>query len=210
MKNKNATAISIIGGADGATSVFLAGRTGKKSLKMRIQNYKYRCKSKKAKKKIAAGTHTLEEVAAYARKHYDAVEVDMSQRRYTEQRKNLRESLILRYKPELLGDMNHLSNPDTSDEDSVREFLYQLEMRSEAIAKIPDSELPMDFHIYEIKTGSNHLELEIDYIWNVLQISYSGNLKKIALDLYIYYGVSEDDIREKTERYSSLLAVLTA
>lgn len=64
--------------------------------------------------------------------------------------------------------------------------------------------------MYEVKEGDHYLEMEIDYIWNVLQISYSGKLKKIAQDLYIYYGVSEDDIRERTERYSFLVAILSA
>ena len=45
--------------------------------------------------------------------------------------------------------------------------------------------------------------MEIDYIWNIFGISYSGNKKvmkqfeKISKDLYIYYGVSEDDIKKR-------------
>lgn len=210
MKNKSKTAISIIGGADGPTSIFIAGKLGKQPFKVRVKNYIYRHKSKRAEKKITAGTHTLEELAAYAMERYDAVEFHAGQRKYVEQRKSLKESLILRYKPEFLGKMNDISKPDISDEDSVREFLHQVQMRSEMIAEIPDSKIPMDFHMYEIKIGDDHLEMEIDYIWNVFQISYSGNFRKIAKDLYLYYGVSEDDIREKTERYSSLLAVLSA
>ena len=65
MKEKSSGAVGIIGGADGPTSVFVAGRTGKLPLKIRIKNRIYRWKSKKAKKKILAGTHTLEEVIAY-------------------------------------------------------------------------------------------------------------------------------------------------
>lgn len=210
MKNKCKNVVSIIGGADGPTSIFLAGRSGKRSLKMRIQNYKYRCKSKRAKKRIVAGTHTLEELVTYAMDCYDAIEVNVSQRKYVEQRKNLKENLILQHKPELLGEMNNILRQDISNEDSVRKFLFQLQVRSEMIAKIPDSEISMDFHIYEIKAGDNYLDMEIDYNWNVFQVSYSGNFRKIAQDLYIYYGVNEDDIREKTERYSSLLAVLSA
>ena len=47
-------------------------------------------------------------------------------------------------------------------------------------------------------------------------ISYSGNKKvmkqfeKISKDLYIYYGVSEDDIKKKTERYLSLVTALSS
>ena len=54
------------------------------------------------------------------------------------------------------------------------------------------------------------------YIWNIFGISYSGNKKvmkqfeKISKDLYIYYGVSEDDIKKKTERYLSLVTALSS
>lgn len=74
----------------------------------------------------------------------------------------------------------------------------------------------MDFHIYEIKIGEDLLEMEVDYIWNIFGISYSGNksvvkkFKKIARDLYIYYGVSEEDIKNRTERYSSLVTELSS
>ena len=57
-------------------------------------------------------------------------------------------------------------------------------------------------------------EMEVDYMWDILGISYSGNkkimkqLKKIAQELYIYYGVTEEDIKLKSERYSSLLTTL--
>lgn len=212
---KGKGAVSIIGGADGPTSIFIAGRSGKRPLKVRIRNYIYKCKRKRVEKKIVAGAHTLNAVVEYAMDRYNAIEMDLGKRKYIEQRKNLKESLVLQHKPELLGDMETVSKPDISNEESIREYLCQLQARSEMIAEIPDSEIPMDFHIYEIKIGDNSLEMEVDYIWNVFGISYSGNkkvmkqLRKMAQDLYIYYGVGEDDIKEKTKRYSSLVTALS-
>ena len=58
--------------------------------------------------------------------------------------------------------------------------------------------------------------MEIDYIWNIFGMSYSGNKKvmkqfeKISKDLYIFYGVSEDDIKNKTKRYLSLVTKLSS
>ena len=58
--------------------------------------------------------------------------------------------------------------------------------------------------------------MEIDYTWNIFGMSYSGNkavmkkFKKIARDLYGYYGVTEEDIVNKTERYSSLVTSLSS
>ena len=173
-------AIAIIGGADGPTSVFVGGRKKRIPLKHRIKNRIYKWKGKCAAMKITAGERTLSEVVTYAVKKYNAVEADMNQRKYIEQKSCLKEILISRYKPGLLGE-----------------------------------ELSMDFHIYEIGIDDGSLEMEIDYHWNTFGISYSGNkksmkrMKEIAKDLYLYYGVSEEDIRQKSERYHSLLAILS-
>ena len=42
MKQKSQNAISIIGGADGPTSIFIAGHLKKQPLKIRIKNSIYR------------------------------------------------------------------------------------------------------------------------------------------------------------------------
>lgn len=105
MKEKSKSAVSIIGGADGPTSVFIAGRSGKKQLKERVRDYVHKYKCKRAEKKISVGAHTLREVVMYASTKYFAVEISTTQKKYTEQRKFLKESLIIKHKPELLGDM---------------------------------------------------------------------------------------------------------
>lgn len=216
MKAKSKGGVSIIGVSDGPTSIFVAGKSEKQPLKLRMQNYISKCKNKRAEKKIVAGVHTLHQVVAYAKNHYDCKEINSDELRYIELRKSLKESLILKHKPELLGEMQKIEDPDISDEESVKEFFEKLDARSKMIAKIPDSEISMDFHMYEIKTDQYSLTMEIDLIWNIFGISYSGNKKsmrqvrKISQDLYLYYGVSEDDIREKTTRYSSLVMALSS
>ena len=216
MKEKSQSEVSIIGGADGPTSIFIAGRTQKRPLKVKIRNTIYRFRRKLIEKKVVASEHTLDELVQYAKSNYNLIEIDSSERRYNEQQKNLKESLILQYKPEVLGEMEDIPKPDISNEKSIREYLCKIEARSEMIAKIPDDIIPMNFHLYEIRIGGDSLEMDIDYIWNVFGISYSGNKKvvkrfqKISKDLYIYYGVSEDDIKKKTERYLSLITVLSS
>ena len=81
MREKCSSAVRIIGGADGPTSVFVAGRTGKLQLKIRIKNRIYKWKSKKAGKRIVAGTHTLEEVVAYADEKYHLTEAAKTERK---------------------------------------------------------------------------------------------------------------------------------
>ena len=152
----------------------------------------------------------------YAKDKYELTETAPADREYIEQIKCLKESLILQYKPELLGEMKDIPVPDFSNEASVKEYLDKIKIRSEMIAEMPDSIIPMDFHLYKIEINDNFLEMEIDYTWNIFGMSYSGNkavmkkFKKIARDLCSYYGVSEEDIRNKTKRYSSLVTSLSS
>jgi len=150
MKEMSKGAVAIIGGADGPTSVFVAGRIKRIPFKHRVKNRIYKWKSKRAAKQIFASPRSLAEVIAYAVNKYDARKVEEA-----------------------------------------------------------------DFHLYEINFEDGRLEMEVDYRRNALGISYSGKKKavkrmqEIARDLYLYYGVSEEDICEKSERYHSLLAMLS-
>ena len=214
-KSKSAISISIIGGADGPTSIFTAGHSKNQPLKIRIKNSIYRYKRKKVEKTIVANPHSLSETVQYAKDKYELTETAPADREYIEQIKCLKESLILQYKPELLGEMKDIPVPDFSNEASVKEYLGKIKTRSEMIAEMPDNIIPMDFHLYKIRIDDDFLKMEIDYTWNVFEMSYSGNkavmkkLKKISRDLYSYYGVTEEDIKNKTERYSSLVTNLS-
>lgn len=92
----------------------------------------------------------------------------------------------------------------------------QIQVRNERIAEIPDSEIPMDLHVYEVRKDQDTLDIDMDYKWNIFAVSYGGSSKKamkqfqkIAKELYIYYGVTKEDIRNKTERYLNLVAILS-
>ena len=206
----------IIGGADGPTSIFIAGHLKKQPLKIRIKNSIYRYKRKKVEKTIVANPHSLSETVQYAKDKYELTETAPADREYIEQIKCLKESLILQYEPELLGEMKDIPVPDFSNEASVKEYLGKIKTRSEMIAEMPDSIIPMDFHLYKIRIDDDFLEMEIDYTWNIFGMSYSGNkavmkkFKKISRDLYSYYGVTEKDIKNKTKRYSSLVTNLSS
>ncbi len=177
MKNKKKSSVTIIGGADGPTSIFIAGKTDRHPLKIKIWNTIYQYKRRQAAKKIVVGTHTLEETVKYARKTYGMTELSTDTSKYQDLKRNLKESLMWRQRQ--------------------------------------DQEISMDFHVYELKTDDECLEMEIDYNWKEFNISYSGRKKemkqfrKISQELYCYYGVSEQDIKEMSERYHTLLAALS-
>lgn len=214
---KQSRAVTVIGGADGPTSVFIAGHTKKKSFKNRVRQLLYQSKRRWAEKKIVANPHTLQEVAAYAAAQYHAVEIPKTQKRYRDQYAGAKESLIFMHKPELFDKFGEITPPDVLDEESAKVLCSQLQIRSEFAARIPDSEMPMDLHIYEIRIKGGHLEMTVDFVWDtILGMSSSGNhramkkLKKISRDLHLYYGVSEEDIKNKTKRYSSLVTMLSS
>lgn len=126
----------------------------------------------------------------------------------------LKENLVLQQKPELLGPLRELPEPDLADETAVQAFLGLLEARSQKIAQLPDDSVLMDFHLYKIKMGDDLFQMGIDYIWQDLSLSYSGNraamrkFKKIAEDLYRFYGVSAADIQNRSARYTALVSAL--
>ena len=216
MRTNSTGAVSIIGGADGPTSVFIAGRSQKKSLKIRVQQAIYRHKRKKVEKTIVADSHSLVETVQYAKKKYKFTEVAPTDREYLEQRKCLKESLILQHKPEVLGKMQDIPVPDCTDEESIKKYIEQMEARREMIAELSDNIIPMDFHLYRVQVGDGMFEMGIDYKWDILGISYSGDKKemkfyeKISKELYRYYGVEEADIKNKTKRYSALVTALSS
>lgn len=215
MKHKSKSAVSIIGGANGPTSIFIA-KTTKQPLKIKIRNIIHSYKRKNAEKKVIANAHTLEELVQYAKSNYILYEISPNEMDYIEQQKKLKEGLILQHKPDLLGEMANIPKPDILNEESVREYWRRLENQRKMISELPDSVITTDFHLYKIRIGDDFLEMDIDYIWSIFGISYSGNrremkkFKKIARDFYLYYGVNEDDIKNKTKRYSSLVAQLSS
>lgn len=216
---REAETVSIIGGADGSTSIFIAGKSKtkkKKPFKECVRQYIYKFKRKRAEKGICANPHTLKEVIIYADKKYHITEIPKTKKKYIELYSSAKQGLIIMHKPELLGSFGKIARPNVLDEESAKEWFRQIQLYSEKIAAIPDHEMPMDFHVYEIKMADERIEMEIDFIWNIFSISYSGGKKtikkmdRIVQDLYVYYGVSEDDIKNKTKRYSSLLTILSS
>ena len=216
MRTNSTGAVSIIGGADGPTSVFIAGKSPKQHLRIRIGQAIYRHKRKKVEKTIVADPHSLVETVQYAKKKYKFMEAAPTDREYLEQRKGLKESLILQHKPEVLGEMQDIPAPDYTDEESIKKYIGQMEERHEMLTELPDNIIPMDFHLYRMQVGDGMFEMGIDYKWDILGIAYSGDKKemklceKISKELYRYYGVEESDIKNKTKRYSALVTALSS
>ena len=167
MRTNSTGAVSIIGGADGPTSIFIAGKYQKQSLKLRVQQAIYRHKRKEVEKTIVADPHSLVETVQYAKKKYKFTETAPTDREYLEQRECLKESLILQYKPEVLGEMQDIPAPDYTDEEAIKKYIEKMEVRREMIAELPDNIIPMDFHLYRVQVGDG-IRLQVGYIGDFL------------------------------------------
>lgn len=212
---KGAGSVSIIGGADGPTSIFIVGKDGKVKLTTRIQNYFRIIKRNRIKKQITANPHTLEEVVEWLKREHGAVEVSQQSHNYLEQKQSLKASLIMRHRPDLLGELINLEPPEGEDVEALKAFCEKIQEREKMAAKIADDIFPIDFHIYEIKWSENdRMQIGVETVWQVLDGSFSGDkktmkqLRKLYKKIYLYYGVTAEDIKNETERYKSLLGVL--
>lgn len=219
---KSAGAVTIIGGADGPTSVFIAGRREKnvfKCFRMYMLSRKYRKKHEKAVKSIVPGEHTIEETIEYMKKSYGALQVDASYPYYEERKMEFRYSRIRRTKPQLFCMERKIEEPENfDDEQAVKEWKKQIDEQDKECRNIAQSisneEFPSDYHMFIIDKGEQgNVEIELDTYDPGISVSYSGDknvMENILKDIYRFYGVSQADIEHKTDRYKALVAVLSA
>ena len=121
----------------------------------------------------------------------------------------------MRHHSDLLGEMTDLKPFEGEDVESLKTFCEQIQEREKMVAEIADDIFPLDFHIYEIKCPENcMMQIGVETVWQVIDGSFSRDkktmkeLKKLFREIYLYYGVTSEDIKNETERYKSLLAIL--
>ena len=176
MKTKST---NIIGKADGPTSYFVLLRDKKLTMKQRMQKVRFQLKKKWVEKHISSGAHTMDEVCQYIQKQYDFREV-------------MGEQAGVQY------------------EEEIREFMEQIEARKEIAKKVPKEKFDIDFHKFEKKMGDNEMHIIIEKKYEHIGGGASGKktikkFHKIFKDIYRYYGVTQEDIDQKTKRYETLI-----
>lgn len=217
MKNvdRASEAISIIGGSDGPTSVFIAGRN-KKTLMQKIQKATFQSKRKLISIHIKPNPHSMEEVMAYLQEKYEFTELDKTSEEYILQYEEMRASCIMQYAPELLGEYATPPQLHSREEEAIREFQRQHEIRQQKAMEIPKEVFEIDYHVFEKKDGNDkmsvYFETRFAYIGAGFEYANKATYRKfnnIYKDIYRYYGVTEEDIQNKTKRYKELLTTLT-
>lgn len=217
--SKRAGNVTMIGGADGPTSIFIAQKGGKVKLRTRMANYFRKRKRDRIKGRITANPHTLDEVVEMMKREYGALELSQRSVHYQEQRSSLKASLVMRHRPDLLGELMDLKPPKGAYSENMeawKTFWDKLKEREKRANEIADDVFPIDFHMYEIRCAENgRLQVGVEMVWQTLDGSFSGNkksmkqLRKMMKRIYLYYGVTAEDIKNETERYTSLLAMLS-
>ena len=92
---KTADNIRIIGKSDGPTSVFIAGKDKKKTLRQKIEKTMYDFRRKRVIKFLRADPHTVDEVADYLVRELGYTEVSPSDETYQTEYSNPFTSCIL-------------------------------------------------------------------------------------------------------------------
>lgn len=217
---KRVTSASIIGGADGPTAIFIGGKkTGLPGIRQLIYNAKQKRKRARIEKTIKANAHTFDEVLQYANEKYGAKEVDVNSRIYKIRKSECKNGLVQNHNPELLQaipQIQPLSPKEMQKEDKLKEWLEQVDKQAQQISNlmeaIPESVFPMDFHLYSIKVEAGELEIETEKNREYFAIGWTGGnskeLLKIQKELYLYYGVSDNDIKSRSMRYNTLIMIL--
>lgn len=207
------TDVSIIGGADGPTSIFIVGEK-KQTFPQKIQKKRFQLRKLWFEKHITAESHSIEDVCKYIKDHYGFKEINPQSEEYQKEYIQMRASFIMQYAPELLGEFAQMPKLGSHDEIEIKRFMEQIELQQQAANHIPIDCFDIDLHKYKKESGHMQMhfivELKYGYIGGGVSGSKSNTkqFKKMFRDVYRYYGVTKDDVEHRTKRYDDLIRTL--
>ncbi|MBE5876205.1 MAG: sodium ion-translocating decarboxylase subunit beta [Lachnospiraceae bacterium] len=219
-KVKGARGVSIIGGADGPTSVFILSKNKKMTLKQRIHKWKYQRRKTWFEKHIVAGSHTMDEVCQYVQKELGYTAVSFDDEEYQRMYKEMRSSFIMQFAPELLGEYQDAPRLKSHSEEDVKHFMEELDVRQRVAQEVPKDIFDIEYHCFRKQIDATKYEICIEKRFGYIGGGYIGGganrkSKKLAKQfgdefkkVYQYYGVTQEDIDNKSKRYEELLRTL--
>lgn len=145
---KSSSAVSVIGGADGPTSIFFK-KNAKLTLKQKIQRAKNKIKRFYVDKTLSCESHSLDEVIEYIVNRYGFAEVDKDAEEFPEEYQQMRASFIIQYAPELLGESTACPKLKSESPKDVEAYIRQSEERMQRAMEIPSTEFDIDFHKFK-------------------------------------------------------------
>ena len=213
--SKSRCSSAIIGGADGPTAVAVIKKNPKLTLRQKIEKCRYKIKRACVERTIKANSHTLDEVIDYIVNVHGFTEIvnDEVQQEYEE----MRASFILQYAPELLGEYAAMPRLKSESKEDIQAHIKQFQIRQQKAMEIPVEEFDIDFHKFQISLGdiNDNMYITVEKRFAYIGGGASGNKKemrkfqRIFRDVHRYYGVTSEDIENKSKRYEQVVRALT-
>ena len=146
---KSASAASVIGGADGPTSVFVLKKDAKLTLRQKMGRLKNRAKRFYVEKTLKCEGHSMDEVMEYIVNRYGFVEVAEASDEAAEEYNQMRASFIIQYAPELLGEYALPPQLKSESPKDVEVYFKQSEERMKKALEVPPAVFDIDFHKFQ-------------------------------------------------------------
>lgn len=205
---------TIIGGADGPTSVFLIKKNAKLTLRRKLEKCRYKLKRAYVERTIKANSHTLDEVIDYIVNVHGFVEVEGEEvhQEYNE----MRASFIMQHALELLGEYATMPQLKSESKEDIQAHIREFQERHQRAMEIPIEKFDIDFHKFQIPFDdiNDNMYIIIEKRFAYIGGGVSGNKKemrrfhKIFKDVHKYYGVTREDIEMKSKRYEQVVRAL--
>lgn len=205
-----------INGEDGPTSVFILKNTKSRTLKQRLYKMKYSRRKKRIERMITGESHhSMEDVLAFAVNECGLTELDRDSSEVREEYNQLRASFLLQYKPELLGEYAKLPPLASEEPEAVIAHLEKCKEQCQYAMAVPKELFDIDMHKYIKKYSDINEKLDV-----VIETKYGyigggacgaravKDLHEMMKRLHKYYGVTQEDIDNQTERYKNLIRTL--
>ena len=206
----------MIGKSDGTTAVAVIKKNSKLTLKQKLEKCKYKIKRTYVEHTIKAKSHSLDEVIDYIVNVHGFVELDNEEVRFEQD--ELRASFIMQYAPELLGEYAKMQRLKSESKEDIEAHVKQFQARQQKAMEVPVSEFNIDFHKLQISFGdrNDNMYIIVEKRFAYIGGGVSGDKKvmrkfhRIFKDVHRYYGVTAEDINNKTKRYEQVIRALTS
>ena len=207
--------MSVIGKSDGPTAVTVIKRNSKLTWKQKLEKCKYKIKRAYVEHTIKAKGHSLDEVIDYIINKHGFVEIDNDEVRF--ERDEMRASFIMQYAPELLGEYATMPRLKSESKEDIEEHIKQFQVRQQRAMEVPISEFDIDFHKFQISHEdiNDNMYIIIEKRFSHIGGGVSGDKKvmrrfhRIFKDVHRYYGVTAEDIKNKSKRYEQVIRALS-
>ena len=207
--------MSVIGKSDGPTAVTVIKRNSKLTLKQKLEKCKYKIKRAYVEHTIKAKGHSLDEVIDYIINKHGFVEIDNDEVRF--EHDEMRASFIMQYAPELLGEYATMPQLKSESKEDIQAHIREFQERQQRAMEIPIEKFDIDVHKFQISFEdiNDNMYIIVEKRLAYIGGGVSGDKKvmrrfhRIFKDVHRYYGVTAEDIKNKTKRYEQVIRALT-